>query len=263
MSKNWTNQKLKKWIKEGRGQGSGLDYKPWITTQDVASKGVSIRTKGVKIPRMYEFLSKQLYHYFILLEWQDSVIDIREAYPLLDFDNLIGDKADLNIYKFSDNKNKTPYIFTTSFLIDISFNGKTSQVARTVKYKSSLKQKKTQDQLEIQRRYWNSKGIEWGLVTNEEMTNYKQLIKNIDWCRSTYNIKDYPTFLNEDIDGLKEVLKYKLETSNCSIDQCLMDLEFEFSLTKGMGLILFKHMIITKYFNIDMNSVLDTKFPLK
>ena len=30
-----TKTKIDKWLKEGRGQGSGMDYKPWWTVQDV------------------------------------------------------------------------------------------------------------------------------------------------------------------------------------------------------------------------------------
>ena len=28
-----------KWIKDGRGQGHGAAYKPWITVRDIASQG--------------------------------------------------------------------------------------------------------------------------------------------------------------------------------------------------------------------------------
>lgn len=44
-------------LKEGLGQGTGIDYKPWIKIQDVPSLGRSTRLKGIKIPRQYEFLS--------------------------------------------------------------------------------------------------------------------------------------------------------------------------------------------------------------
>ena len=30
----------KKWIKEGRGSGTGKDYRPWLTVRDLPSAGV-------------------------------------------------------------------------------------------------------------------------------------------------------------------------------------------------------------------------------
>ena len=43
---DWTKAKFERYLKEGRGQGSGKDYKPWITIQDFPSKGRVSRTPG-------------------------------------------------------------------------------------------------------------------------------------------------------------------------------------------------------------------------
>ncbi len=39
-SLNWDENKIKKYISEGRGQGVGKDYKPWITVHDFPSEGI-------------------------------------------------------------------------------------------------------------------------------------------------------------------------------------------------------------------------------
>jgi hypothetical protein len=46
--------KYEKWIKEGYGQGIGMDYKPWLTIQDVPSKGRVTRLHGIKIDRQHD-----------------------------------------------------------------------------------------------------------------------------------------------------------------------------------------------------------------
>ena len=48
--KNTQNHELKiqKWIKEGRGQGFGNNYKPWLTIRDVSSEGRSHRVVVIK-----------------------------------------------------------------------------------------------------------------------------------------------------------------------------------------------------------------------
>jgi hypothetical protein len=46
--KRYSNSEAKnaRWIKEGRGQGVGADYKPWLTVRDVPSEVRSHRIFG-------------------------------------------------------------------------------------------------------------------------------------------------------------------------------------------------------------------------
>ncbi len=45
MSKRKRISEIEQWIKQGRGTGIGVDYKPWLKIQDVSSKGRSTRLK--------------------------------------------------------------------------------------------------------------------------------------------------------------------------------------------------------------------------
>ena len=45
---DWDENKLKKWIQEGRGQGEGKDYKPWLTVTDFSSRGRCIMIPEIK-----------------------------------------------------------------------------------------------------------------------------------------------------------------------------------------------------------------------
>jgi hypothetical protein len=46
--KNTQNNKIQKWIKEGRGQGFGNNYKPWLTVRDVVQKVALIEFMVIK-----------------------------------------------------------------------------------------------------------------------------------------------------------------------------------------------------------------------
>jgi hypothetical protein len=50
--------KIARFIKEGRGQGEGADYKPFLTIHDVPSNGLSSRVPGRKTGRLHHTLSK-------------------------------------------------------------------------------------------------------------------------------------------------------------------------------------------------------------
>lgn len=104
-------------FKEGRGQGVGIEYKPWITIQDVPSLGRATRLKGFKVPRQFEFLSDLERNYFYLSEYSDSVVDIREQYPLLPIEETIVIADELGIKHPADPKTGEPIVMTTDFLV--------------------------------------------------------------------------------------------------------------------------------------------------
>lgn len=78
-SKNTQNHELKiqKWIKEGRGQGFGNNYKPWLTIRDVSLEGRSHRVFGHKSQRTHHLLSDLELSTFLLL--RRASINLRET----------------------------------------------------------------------------------------------------------------------------------------------------------------------------------------
>ncbi|AAT59890.1 possible transposase [[Bacillus thuringiensis] serovar konkukian str. 97-27] len=79
---DWTEKKIEKYIKEGRGEGEFNNYKPWLTIQNISSTGNSSRLKGWKTNRRHELLSDLERNYFFIMEWIEDIIDIREQFPL-------------------------------------------------------------------------------------------------------------------------------------------------------------------------------------
>ena len=80
--KGLSDQQIQKRIKEGRSLGEGQNYKPWIQTWDVSSLGRSHRIFGNRSRRLHHLLSDLELAIFLTLDWQHSVSDIREQFPL-------------------------------------------------------------------------------------------------------------------------------------------------------------------------------------
>ncbi|KDR94351.1 TnsA endonuclease N terminal [Peptoclostridium litorale DSM 5388] len=171
-NRKMTDKKIERMIKEGRGQGSGADYKPWITIQDIASKGRSTRIKGIKTKRQHEFLSDMETNFFFLMEFSDRVSDIREQYPLLLLEETLFIAEKLGIKHPTDPKTRMPIVVTTDFLITIQDHNGQRLIARTIKEKQKLS-KRTLDKFEIERRYWQKRGVYWGIVTEDEIDKVK------------------------------------------------------------------------------------------
>ena len=76
-------------IKDGRGQGYGEKYQPWLRVQDVPSDGRSHRIFSHKTKRIHHLLSDLELATFLLFDWSESVLDIREQFPLIRDDTRI------------------------------------------------------------------------------------------------------------------------------------------------------------------------------
>lgn len=170
----WNRQIYEKRLKEGRGQGERMDYKPWLTIHDFASRGYAVRIKGMTIPREYHLMSHLERDYFICTDWNEKVSDIREQYPLRLQDTLsIADET--GIRHPTDPVSGFPIVMTTDFLITTE----DGLLARTVKPSGDLSKPRVLEKFEIERRYWKRKGIDWKIVTEKQISSNKAL--NIRW----------------------------------------------------------------------------------
>ncbi len=251
-SNDWDSNKLNRWIKEGRGQGEGKEYKPWLTVQDFPSMGRVTRVFGWTTQRIHHFFSDTQLKYFYLLDWEEKVIDIREHYPLIDLEVVLNDISDLRLDKFIDRKTKETYILTTTFLITLlNSDGQKSFAARSIKYASELSKKSTIEKLEIERRYWKAQGIDWGIVTNKDINDVRA--KNIEWVHSAMNSDDCNGLSKAEFDDLFDGILYRFIDNKQSIKNIIAGFEKDYSLDVGMGLLLFKRLVAEKRIVLDMD----------
>lgn len=251
-SNNWDSNKLDRWLKEGRGQGEGENYKPWLTIQDFPSMGRVTRVFGWTTNRIHHFFSDTQLKYFYLLDWEERVIDIREHYPLIDLEVVLKNTSDLKLDKFIDKKTKEPYILTTTFLITLlNPDGQKSFAARSIKYASELSKKTTIEKLEIERRYWTAKGINWGIVTNKDINDVRA--KNIEWIHSAMTSDGCNRLSIDEFNDLLDGLLYRLIDNQQNIRKIISEFEKDYSLDAGVGLLLFKHLIAGKRIALDMD----------
>ena len=69
-------------LKEGRGTGTGADYKPWIQAREIGSVGTESVFNDWKHGRPIQCLSQGEMKTYHALRWRDDVLDIREQFPL-------------------------------------------------------------------------------------------------------------------------------------------------------------------------------------
>jgi len=106
---------IKQRIKDGRGQGYGEKYQPWLRVQDVPSDGRSHRIFSHKTKRIHHLLSDLELATFLLFDWSESVLDIREQFPLIrDDTRIIAQREGIK----HPSAQGVDLVMTTDFLID-------------------------------------------------------------------------------------------------------------------------------------------------
>lgn len=180
-----SSQDIERHIANGFGAGAGAEYVPWLRVQDVPSRGRSWKIPGVKIDRIHHLLSDLERAYFLLSEFSEDVVDIREQYPLLPLESTQAIARAIGVRYPRYRPTSVPMVMTTDFLLTVQQpNGDLKSVARTIKYQEDLKGRdcaRTLEKLDVERRFWISQGVDWSIVTEELFT--PDLIQNLGFLR--------------------------------------------------------------------------------
>ena len=235
----WNCRRYHKLVNEGRGFGTGSDYKPWITIHDLASKGVVSRVLGRTTGRIHHLLSKNETAFFYILDASEKAIDIREQFPLLPVTETVEIAERLGIRHPRDPVSKYPYVMTTDFVITTP----QGNVARSVKLSSELEKTRVQEKLEIERAYWEKRDIEWRIVTEKEIDYQKA--RNLEWV---YRSWCYPQMLPDGIlaGEVADSFLDLFEKTSLPITEIARETERTFGLEPGLGLTTFQYLLLQK-----------------
>ena len=246
----WNESIYQRYIYEGRGQGVGADYTPWIRIQDFPSNGMVSRVKGSTTGRIHHLMSNNELSFFYLLDWSDKVTDIREQFPLLDLKRIIeiAEKAQIR-YPY-DNKSGFPYVLTSDFFIETTHG----PMAITVKASSELAKPRVREKLEIERRYWNNLDVRWRVVTEKEINRTKA--RNIEWLSQARDL-DLFCIPEQLQDMCIDYFMERFSLLKSPVRNFLSEVEHCFDLAPGMGLNIYKYLIYWKQIDVDISEPID------
>jgi hypothetical protein len=187
-----TENKYRKWAKEGRGQGRLDTYRPWLTIQDVPSYGRSHRVLSATNGRVVHLFSDLEFYAFLVADWECGVSDIREQYPLSrDLTCSIADSLNVR----HPQAHQTEMVMTTDLLLD---QHSAQYPLRAIQVKPSAMQNdpRTEQKLVIEKRFWESMNISFKIVTEKSYdTNY---IENLRWLHpARFGLIDHGIMLQE------------------------------------------------------------------
>jgi hypothetical protein len=259
---NSTEERIKKWIKEGRGQGEGKDYKPWLNIQDVASEGNATREKGWKTGRKHHFLSDLELFFLYTLEWSPYVVDIREQYPLLPLERTIAIAEEIGVEHPRENGASGPFkVITTDFFITLNTQHELKTCIRTIKPEDKLDIREL-EKFDIEKRYFEDLGIhDWKLVTDQDIP--LDFIRNFDWIYNCKNLDHRPNIDLYLIKSVAPVLYKAVKTEELGLSTLALKYDDIFGLEKGSCLFIVKYLLANKIWKTDMNKIINPSMPLQ
>jgi len=242
----WNHSIYKKRLREGRGQGIGADYSPWIHIQDFPSSGMVSRVSGTTTGRIHHIMSNLELSLFYLLDWSDDVVDIREQYPIADLAQAIEIAERANIRYPYDNVSGFPYVLTSDFYLET----KQGAMVISVKPSSELGKPRVREKLEIERRYWTMRGVQWSIMTENEINRVKA--GNIEWLAQAKDLSVFGLSATMQ-EACREYFLRSFYASHSPLSVLFKDVEEVFGLAGGMGLNIYKHLAYWKQiaFNAD------------
>lgn len=252
--RKWSYRTYLSYIREGRGQGEGRDYLPWITIHDFASKGSCSRVLGNKTGRIHHLLSHLESDYFFELDANPSIIDIREQFPI-PLDATLKIASDLNIRHPFLPGSSFPFVVTTDFLITRKDR---TLWARAVKFSSDLDDPRTVEKLSIEYAYWRSLDVDWKLVTEKQISRI--YASNLQWLRYGHQEFSLPLSDKDSRSCEKDFLSMYRDLS-LPFPSILQAIEEGYHLDSGMAMSLFKDLIIRGQIELDLRTFIDKSEP--
>ena len=233
--RTWNSSVFSNYLKEGRGQGIGSKYKPWICIQNFPSNGIVSRVIGAKTGRIHHLMSNLELSLFYILDWTDDVVDIREQCPLIDLAEAINIAETANIKYPYDSKSGFPYVLTSDFYVET----KQGAAAIAVKPSSELGKLRVREKLEIERRYWTRRGIDWCIMTENEINRTKA--NNIEWLAQARDLGVFGLSESMQNTGCEYFMELYYDGQHPLIS-LFKSVEETIGLIAGMGLNIYKHL---------------------
>lgn len=240
----FSDNQISKKINSGCGRGEKNSYKPWLSIREFTSSGRSHRVLCNTSGRLLHLFSDLEFLYSCLLDWNENISDIRERFPLVTEDVCqISEEANLPII-FCDS---VPQVRFSDFLVDDASHA-SGQYAIDVRYSKDLAKPSVLEFIELQRRYWYSKGIGFFVATERNIPS--TVLDNLKWL--------LPLEEKVELDDVYLVGHYKFYRAQMSrfpenkIIDFMKHIDTQYSMRIGESLFILRRLLASRFISFDL-----------
>jgi hypothetical protein len=242
---DWTERRIKRFFKEGRGTGRGQSYKPWLTTSDVPSLGRTHRIFLAKTSRQHHFLSDLEYYAFLSSSFDDDVVDIREQFPLDRMETLA--IAAARGIKHPQVKGVSIVMTTDLLVTRIAAEGH-SETAIAIKPAKELTKTRTIEKLEIERIYWSRRKVPWFIRSESSLQTTRSL--NLEWIFDSTVAGDIDPV--DEAEVLQNLSRALALYQNYPLQEMCMWLDERLEFEVGKSLQIVRRLLSRKHLIVDL-----------
>lgn len=242
---NLTKEKIFKLIKEGRGCGEKEQYDPWLKIGDFASLGRGNRVNVPNSKRVHHFFSDLERDFFFHLLWDDSIIDIREQFPLRPAEETVEIAKKLGYKPPKPYKSGCAFIMSTDMLVTVKDSNKENLIAYTIKYKKELEKVRILEKLAIEETYWGYRDVPFEIITENKFN--RTAARNISMLFSHAIIE--PEISKEVVDHIYDELVdgiFCYKGKGKKINNICKDIDVRNGYEKGLSLRFFYYYAALK-----------------
>lgn len=256
-----TEKAIQKRLREGRGQGQREQYRPWLTVQDVPSRGRATRIKSILFDRVVHVLSKLELYVLYMIEFLPNVWDIQEQYPLSrETTRALAEERGIRHPVYPDTQ--VPIVMTTDFLVTVRQGVRKTKYAIAVKYDRELKRSRIRRKLDLEQAYWEClpTPIPHVIVTEKKVPI--AFVENVQFVHPYRHPEALYPLTNQDIRRVDEMLTPWVRRQRGSLADLCEACDRRLKLRTGMSLKVARHLLAKHAWPIDWNRPIIPRQPL-
>jgi TnsA endonuclease N terminal len=251
---NATRENVLTWIARGDGQGVGASFRPFLHVRDVPSRGRSSMDNGFKTGRTHHYLSDVEYGYHLLAEFSADVVDIREQYALLPWEETQEIAESLGIKHPIYQGTGVPRVLTSDLVLTMTSGLQPPHIVISGKVTADIdianpEAKRTLEKLLIEMTYWGRRDVKWVLGTEKMLPVNK--VFNLGFFRTSMVSRELD-WLNPQIGPFLRAFA-KIWTPQASLNALLNDIAADLNLKVEHVFTLMGRSIWTRELEVDLN----------
>ncbi|HXD34601.1 MAG TPA: TnsA endonuclease N-terminal domain-containing protein [Pyrinomonadaceae bacterium] len=245
-----TPDSIAKRIAEGRGQGTGASYRPWLEVQDFPSRGVIHRPLGLTTSRVHHLFSDLEFRIFLIYDVLTCITDIREQFPLLPLEETLEIAKTLGFKHPIDPTTGYPIVMTTDFLLKLKLGQEIVFHARTAKYGKDVEDVRLHEKFRIEFVYWLRREIDWGYITEVDVPPI--LAENAALIHPFHLLSDLHPLTEKEVRKIAFKLAHKVRREESPLEDIVIDSDQKLGLPSGKSFSIVCHLIARNVWRVDL-----------
>ena len=245
-------QTIAKRIRLGYGQGTGRDYKPWLTFRDISSRGVTTRLASRKLERTLTLFSNVERNAFLVSEFLRQFLDYHEQGPMA---------RELTIDLCRKLGIRHPCYFGTRIPAVLTYDGlliRAGQRPVLIDCKHSgnwLGRGRDQEGYALRSAYAEHMGYKILRITNESYSRTR--IHNLQWMRTSAPLVGHFSLPEAQMEYWATKMFYALvpqieRRDSCPVRTRVREYASAHGHNEGLGLVWLRRLLLDRHLEFDL-----------